>query len=774
MQSFTWQGCDALAESTSTVDNRLTLKDSRDNKEYKVAKLADGNCWMTENLALNGTDDSGNPRTLTTADTNISTSEISSGSYTFPSGTDLTTNVSNSYTVPQIYISNQDNTDDNGNKYGNYYNYLAATVGVGTQSKTSGDIASSVCPKGWRLPAYEGTGSFIALGSAYSLSKSNAWNTIRTAPLYFPAAGEYDNGVHLQGSYGYYWSRRVRNADYVYRLNFYSGGYGPQDYYYRYGGFPVRCVFVPEPDGEMQTFTNDMCSNLSTTTESSDNRLLLKDTRDNKTYKIAKLADGNCWMVQNLALDGTDSNGNVRTLTSTDSDVTANRTLAANITSGSSVDNAVQIASTVANNSGCSGTYCVSTNTEKYGNLYNWYAATATTGTASLTDTDASDSVCPKGWKLPTSQANASASSSAPDKSYGKLLYSTIGFSSAYASGSTGGPYVQKMQQAPLWFSFPGYYLSRLGTQGTLGIYWSRKASTSSNGALDLDFNKDGSLNPQGSSVKNGGFSVRCVFDPPTPAMQDFTTSQCTALSTTTSTSDNRIVLRDSRDNKEYNIAKLADGNCWMVQNLALDGGRTLTTSDSDVTANRTLAANITSGDSNDTSVQIISKWAENSGCSGTNCVSGNTEKYGNFYNWYAATATTGTSSMTNSNATNSVCPKGWKLPTSQANGSASSSAPDKSYGKLIYSVTGFSSSYSLSADTYVKAMQQAPLWFSFPGYYLSDLYSQGTQGYYWSRKAYTSSSYALNLYFNTGGYLAPQFNLNKDNGLSVRCVFNG
>ncbi|MBQ9019875.1 hypothetical protein IJ096_00930, partial [Candidatus Saccharibacteria bacterium] len=84
------------------------------------------------------------------------------------------------------------------------------------------------------------------------------------------------------------------------------------------------------------------------------------------------------------------------------------------------------------------------------GNLYNWYAATATTGTASLKNTDAPDSVCPKGWKLPASQTYDQAYSSAPDKSYGKLLYSTIGFSSANASGSTGGPYVQKMQQAPL------------------------------------------------------------------------------------------------------------------------------------------------------------------------------------------------------------------------------------------------------------------------------------------------------------------------------------
>ncbi|MBQ9020086.1 hypothetical protein IJ096_02075, partial [Candidatus Saccharibacteria bacterium] len=494
----------------STSDNRIVLRDSRDNKEYNIAKLADGTCWMTENLALNGTDESGNPRTLTTADTNISTSEISSGSYTFPSGVDISVGTSSAYSPAQIVTRDQDKTD-NGNKYGNYYNYLAATVGVGTQSKTSGDIASSVCPKGWRLPAYSGSGSFQALGSVYSLSSSNVWNTIRTAPLYFPAAGLYNSGVSDQGSYGYYWSRRVIGTSNAYNLIFSSSYYVPQ-----YGssgnkshGFSVRCVFDPAV-GNMQDFTSSMCSSLSTSTATSDNRILLKDTRDNKVYNVAKLADGNCWMVQNLALDGTDSNGNVRTLTSADSDVTANRTLAVNISDGTTSNKtSVQIISDWAENSGCLGTTnCVSGNTEKYGNFYNWYAATATTGTSSLRDADASDSVCPKGWKLPTSAAYNTASSSAPDKSYGKLMYSVLNYS---GSGGWSSSNVQMMQQAPLWFSFPGFYDSGLDNQGDYGYYWSR------NYALYLFFSTDGRLYPQSNYNNNGlkyrGFSVRCVFN---------------------------------------------------------------------------------------------------------------------------------------------------------------------------------------------------------------------------------------------------------------------
>lgn len=43
--------------------------------------------------------------------------------------------------------------------------------------------------------------------------------------------------------------------------------------------------------------------------------------------------------------------------------------------------------------------------------------------------------------------------------------------------------------------------------------------------------------------------------------------------------------LYDARDGKKYWVAKLADGNCWMTQNLAydLEAGKTLTSADTDV-----------------------------------------------------------------------------------------------------------------------------------------------------------------------------------------------
>ncbi|MBR0403393.1 hypothetical protein IJI55_02500, partial [Candidatus Saccharibacteria bacterium] len=49
------------------------------------------------------------------------------------------------------------------------------------------------------------------------------------------------------------------------------------------------------------------------------------------------------------------------------------------------------------------------------------------------------------------------------------------------------------------------------------------------------------------------------------PTMQDFTAEQCYNMATNTS-----INLSDSRDDKYYRVTKMADGHCWMTDNLAL------------------------------------------------------------------------------------------------------------------------------------------------------------------------------------------------------------
>ena len=238
-----------------------------------------------------------------------------------------------------------------------------------------------------------------------------------------------------------------------------------------------------------------------------------------------------------------------------------------------------------------------------------------------------------------------------------------------------------------------------------------------------------------------------------------------------------RKSLKDSRDGNYYLVSKLADGNCWMSQSLALD-----LTSGTAIVASTTTGDTISVTPNNTTQTTTGTTWAEaddnwrsykpqasenetyyQSGTTMSSSPSGSGvtydwEKAGNYYNWYAATAGTGTSSMTDSDATASICPKGWRLPPNSG---------AKSYYNLITTTYGLASSTDGSL-----ALRAAPLNFNLSGYYkynISAMYNQGSYGVYWSSTAESSATGAYYLYFGTS-YIA-QHSSTKGNGNSVRCV---
>ena len=103
MQDFTLTQCQSLAS-----DANYTVVDSRDGSDYTV-RYINGACWMTQNLRLSSTTESGGSRVLTSADSNVTRN------WTFPTGS-LTSG--DSFTVARSTISS--NTS-----YGGYYNYCA-------------------------------------------------------------------------------------------------------------------------------------------------------------------------------------------------------------------------------------------------------------------------------------------------------------------------------------------------------------------------------------------------------------------------------------------------------------------------------------------------------------------------------------------------------------------------------------------------------------------------------------------------------------------------
>ncbi len=137
------------------------------------------------------------------------------------------------------------------------------------------------------------------------------------------------------------------------------------------------------------------------------------------------------------------------------------------------------------------------------------------------------------------------------------------------------------------------------------------------------------------------------------------------------------LTLRDTRgggytndeNENSYIIGKLSDGNCWMLQNLSLTvedlkaatNSTYLTSANSDVMSSFNLSgstvASLTS--SNFSEANVAKAEIHNPSSN----YLGRAKGYGAYYNWYAATAGTGNSSLASGKASASICPKGWKLP---------------------------------------------------------------------------------------------------------------
>ncbi|MBQ1373527.1 hypothetical protein IIY66_01850 [Candidatus Saccharibacteria bacterium] len=242
------------------VGDELQAIDQRDGKEYWVARLADGNIWMTQNLDLSI--EAG--RTYTSADTDLANSTIGT-TWTPTVSTTTTSSWIGSYTAPQSYdpgnlywngnvttrdgtLSDRTTTDPSatsgGTHYhvGNYYNWTAAVAMNSSSGKNSGDMDQSICPAGWRLPTYSGDKSYLNLKDAQGFTSGIGGN-IQNAPTYFVYGGLWFGGSRYVDSSGDYWSSAVFIATSAYLLRFSAyGELHPQDNGYKQNGYSLRCV----------------------------------------------------------------------------------------------------------------------------------------------------------------------------------------------------------------------------------------------------------------------------------------------------------------------------------------------------------------------------------------------------------------------------------------------------------------------------------------------------------------------------------------------------
>ena len=293
-----------------------------------------------------------------------------------------------------------------------------------------------------------------------------------------------------------------------------------------------------------------------------------------------------------------------------------------------------------------------------------------------------------------------------------------------------------------------------------------------------------------------------CASSSLTPASYSSTTGKVSA------TLNSVTALTDSRDGNVYAVARLADGYCWMIENLRLDANHSADSSlaqgydtgfiglpasedtnfDKNGTANnlystgdyRTMPRynnnNIKFGGKNVSGVDLIASY------DATDTDTAQWYSYGNYYSWSAAKATiTKYTSYSASDAVStSICPAGWMLPL----GNASTGALDDNEQSSTWRVRGFSyldrkmggTGTGISTNS-VTGASMSSLWCSFPNnfvysgrWYGAQAETRDSIGYYWSSSVDSvSNSYYLNLsstVFRPGTNTSVSFA-----GFTVRCV---
>lgn len=254
LQNFTTEQCSAM-----TTNQITALTDNRDNNVYTIAKLADGNCWMVENLRL------ANEYTVNNVTTPVILSSANTNNPNLPL-TNSDGNTSNSLSTPTDYtttwciddspscidksmlaINNTTNLntisspDDDIYVYGNYYNWYSATAGngkfdVGYDVNVPGDI----CPTGWRLPTGDIGGDYSILNTDINQGKTNDDSGLRLFPANFVYSGNVDGWG--KGSNGTYQSSTSQQPGITISFFYTNNQVELVDWGYEWMGISVRCL----------------------------------------------------------------------------------------------------------------------------------------------------------------------------------------------------------------------------------------------------------------------------------------------------------------------------------------------------------------------------------------------------------------------------------------------------------------------------------------------------------------------------------------------------
>ncbi len=273
----------APIDGTANLASVSALTDRRDNNTYAIAKLADGKCWMIENMRLDNTatgnsDGSlaqgygGQFAGLASPESPWANNITTANSLYSTDGADDTINIGTSNAGYRFPRYNNQNTSDrasapatgaNTYSYGNYYTWAAANAD--TTHYTSGDHnTTSICPTGWQIPLGNTSIGDIEQGESDTTNKVGGFSYLdrkmggtgayqstaadslrwRKYPVNFVYSGNVGSGsVNDRGFLGLYWSSTANSSNDAYSLYFYNSYVFPgTTYNYKYFGRSIRCV----------------------------------------------------------------------------------------------------------------------------------------------------------------------------------------------------------------------------------------------------------------------------------------------------------------------------------------------------------------------------------------------------------------------------------------------------------------------------------------------------------------------------------------------------
>ena len=331
------------------------------------------------------------------------------------------------------------------------------------------------------------------------------------------------------------------------------------------------------------------------------------------------------------------------------------------------------------------------------------------------------------------------------------------------------------------------------------------------------------------------GLSLYAVWVKSQGSIQDQSkvASVCNSLTTAptdgTANLDSVTALTDQRDSNTYAIAKLADGKCWMIEDLRLEADNTRTPEkqalaqgygtsttygnfggladaestnfSNSTTANSlyysgtqegTASINIGASDFPAYRMPRYNNWNNQATSANrpqnptTNSATNSTTNagmysYGNYYTWHAAIADlTYNGTDIQSTTGTSLCPAGWHLPKG---GNKSNEANNELWSLVVDGINGGTkpANYDGEAYTYYTGTPEGsdasnklrayPNNFLYSGYFSSSsAYGRGSYGYYWSSTVdLVNNSYTLGL-FSSNVYPGTILN-SKYYGDSIRCV---